>query len=266
MMLKSQAHSMNTNSPKPLQKNKCALWGVPTQQSLGPTKPTLLGILKNLSTTFIWKDGFGGPHGLIRTMLRDVSSKWALMSYTALFSFLEKRKDKEVVKRELLAAIQPLDRGAQATADDLANIDKIARELESLNPTKEPLKLSLLNGKWRLVYTTSESVLRKQWPKILRPNGPIYQAINTDTLRAQNLETWPFFNQVTANLSPLTAKKVAVNFDYFKIGGLISVKMPERARGELEITYLDDEVRVSRGDKGSLFVLLMDDPTYRVPT
>ncbi len=27
--------------------------------------------------------------------------------------------------------------------------------------------------------------------------------------------------QVTANLSPLTAKKVAVNFDYFKIGGLV---------------------------------------------
>ncbi|CAM6017973.1 unnamed protein product [Sphagnum balticum] len=197
---------------------------------------------------------------------RRIKKESGFVSAAALFPFLEKRKDKEVVKRELLAAIQPLDRGAQATADDLANIDKIARELESLNPTKEPLKLSLLNGKWRLVYTTSETVLRKQWPKILRPNGPIYQAINTDTLRAQNLETWPFFNQVTANLSPLTAKKVAVNFDYFKIGGLISVKMPERARGELEITYLDDEVRVSRGDKGSLFVLLMDDPTYRVPT
>jgi hypothetical protein len=90
------------------------------------------------------------------------------VSAAALFSFLEKRKDKEVVKRELLAAIQPLDRGAQATADDLANIDKIARELESLNPTKEPLKLSLLNGKWRLVYTTSESVLRKQVPLLLK--------------------------------------------------------------------------------------------------
>ncbi len=47
------------------------------------------------------------------------------VSAAALFPFLEKRKDKEVVKRELLAAIQPLDRGAQATADDLANIDKV---------------------------------------------------------------------------------------------------------------------------------------------
>jgi hypothetical protein len=38
----------------------------------------------------------------------------------------------------------------------------------------------------------------------------------------------------------------------------------EHARGELEITYLDDELRISRGDRGNLFVLVMDDPDYRV--
>lgn len=101
--------------------------------------------------------------------------------------------------------------------------------------------------------------------------------------------------QVTANLDPVNSKKVIVKFDFFKIGGLvslfralhvllffssvcyiqpvaskqnslnwprrytlvlcvsliilycnllqISVKAPGRARGELEITYLDDELR-----------------------
>jgi hypothetical protein len=33
--------------------------------------------------------------------------------------------------------------------------------------------------------------------------------------------------------------------------------------GELDITYLDEELRVSRGDKGNLFVLVMDDPDDR---
>lgn len=33
--------------------------------------------------------------------------------------------------------------------------------------------------------------------------------------------------------------------------------------GELAITYLDEEMRISRGDKGNLFVLLMDDPEDR---
>lgn len=80
------------------------------------------------------------------------------------------------------------------------------------------------------------------------------------------MEGWPFFNQVTADLTPLNSRKVAVKFDYFKIGGIIPVKAPGRARGELEITYLDEELRVSRGDLGNLFILKMVDPSYRVPT
>jgi hypothetical protein len=182
----------------------------------------------------------------------------------ALFPFLQK-KDKEKVKQELLDAIAPLERGAEATEEDIARVEKIVQQLEGLNPTKEPLKSPLLNGKWKLIYTTSTSILKKQRPKALRPNGPIYQSINTDTLRAQNQETWPYFNQVTANLVPVDSKKVIVRFDYFKLGGLISIKAPGRARGELTITYLDDGLRVARGDKGNLFVLLMDDPSYRVP-
>lgn len=79
------------------------------------------------------------------------------------------------------------------------------------------------------------------------------------------MESWPFFNQVTADLTPLNARKVAVKFDTFKIGGLIPIKAPGRARGELEITYLDEELRISRGDKGNLFILKMIDTSYRVP-
>ncbi|KAJ0010661.1 hypothetical protein Pint_33949 [Pistacia integerrima] len=71
-----------------------------------------------------------------------------------------------------------------------------------------------------------------------------YQAINVDTLWAQNMESWPFFNQVTADLMPLNARKVAVKFDNFKIASLIPIKAPGRARGELEITYLDEELRL----------------------
>ncbi|KAL6637690.1 hypothetical protein ACP70R_025262 [Stipagrostis hirtigluma subsp. patula] len=171
----------------------------------------------------------------------------------------------ERLKEELLAAIAPLDRGAEATPEDKDRIEQIVRQLEAVNQVKEPLKSDLLNGKWELLYTTSTTILQPQRPKFLRPFGKIYQAINTDTLRAQNMETWPYFNQVTANLVPLSSKRVAVKFDYFKIFSLIRIKSPGSGKGELEITYLDEELRVSRGDKGNLFVLKMVDPTYRVP-
>uniref|UniRef100_A0ACD5X6J8 Uncharacterized protein n=1 Tax=Avena sativa TaxID=4498 RepID=A0ACD5X6J8_AVESA len=197
----------------------------------------------------------------------------SLSSFSSFLpSFFKNNKGKEDeekkaarLKEELLAAIAPLDRGAEATPDDKDRVDQIARQLEEASPAKDPLKSDLLNGKWELLYTTSTSILQPQRPKFLRPNGTIYQAINTDTLRAQNMETWPYFNQVTANLVPLTSRRVAVKFDYFKIFSLIQIKAPGSGKGELEITYLDEDLRVSRGDKGNLFVLKMVDPTYRVP-
>ncbi|KAM7470381.1 hypothetical protein LguiA_008564 [Lonicera macranthoides] len=190
-------------------------------------------------------------------------SKWRT-NISFFPAFLNKPKDTKPIKEELLEAIAPLDRGAEATPEDQERVDRIARKLEAVNPTKEPLKSDLLNGKWELIYTTSKSILQIERPKILRSRAN-FQAINADTLRAQNMESFPFFNQVTADLTPLNAKKVAVKFDYFKIGGLIPIKAPGRARGELEITYLDEELRVSRGDKGNLFILKMIDPSYRVP-
>ncbi|XP_042509588.1 probable plastid-lipid-associated protein 4, chloroplastic isoform X2 [Macadamia integrifolia] len=157
-------------------------------------------------------------------------------------SFLSKGKDTKTLKDELLETLAPLDRGANASPEDQQRVDEIARQLEAVSPTKEPLKSDLLNGKWELIYTTSRSILQTERPKFLRSRVN-YQAINVDTLRAQNMESWPFFNQ-------------------------IPIKAPERAernRGQLEITYLDDELRISRGDKGNLFILKMVDPSYRVP-
>ncbi|XP_030478661.1 probable plastid-lipid-associated protein 4, chloroplastic isoform X2 [Cannabis sativa] len=162
--------------------------------------------------------------------------KWRVS--VSFFSSLLPKKRQEL-KEELLEAIAPLDRGAAATPEDQERIDRIARKLEAANPTKEPLKSDLLNGKWELLYTTSRSISQAGIPKFLRSIAN-YQAINVDTCRAQNMESWPFFNQ-------------------------IPFKAPDRFRGELDTTYLDEELRVSRGDLGNLFILKMIDPSYRVP-
>lgn len=61
--------------------------------------------------------------------------------------------------------------------------------------------------------------------------------------------------QVRAELSPTSASAVDVQFIEFKVGPL-KIKAPETARGALDTTYLDEDLRVSRGDKGNLFVLV----------
>ncbi|KAJ6700674.1 hypothetical protein OIU74_012092 [Salix koriyanagi] len=109
-------------------------------------------------------------------------------------------------RRSCLRPSIPLDRGADAIPEDQQRVDEIARKLEAVNPTKEPLKSDLLNGKWELLYTTSQSILQTQRPKLLRSKTN-YQAINADTLRAQNMESWPFFNQVTADFNTFECKK-----------------------------------------------------------
>ncbi|KAJ6704506.1 PLASTID-LIPID-ASSOCIATED PROTEIN 4 CHLOROPLASTIC-RELATED [Salix viminalis] len=185
------------------------------------------------------------------------------VSFFQIFS--AKGKDVNSLKQQLLEAIAPLDRGVVASLQEQQRVDEIAQELEAMNDIKEPFKSNLMNGKWELLYTTSQSILKTKRPKFLRPNGKIYQAINVDTLRAQNMETWPFFNQATANLVPLNTRRVAVKFDFFRIAGLIPIQSPGSGRGQLEITYLDEELRISRGDRGNLFVLKMVDPSYRVP-
>ncbi|KAI7840793.1 hypothetical protein COHA_005497 [Chlorella ohadii] len=162
---------------------------------------------------------------------------------------------------QLLEAIKPLKRGLNASEEDQQRIDRLARALERRNPTKKPLASDLLSGQWELLYTTSGSILGANRPALLRPTGPTYQVIDTATLTARNKEGPPFFNQVSAELIPQNDRSVkarkGVLFKEFKILGLIPVKAPANAAGALEVTYLDEDLRVSRGDKGNLFVLRM---------
>jgi len=158
-----------------------------------------------------------------------------------------------------LELIAPLKRGVNATEEDKQAVDAAARELEKLNPTPKPLASPLINGQWELLYTTSSSILGLNKPPFFRPSGPIFQIIDAEGLKARNTETAPFFNQVSANLEPVSVNKVAVLFQEFRIFNLIAIKAPPSARGELAFTYLDEDIRISRGDKGNLFVLRMAD-------
>ncbi len=91
-------------------------------------------------------------------------------------------------KAQLLVAIEPLQRGLLADEATVEAVEKLASELEKMNPTKEPLSSELLSGKWELKYTTSGSILGKNRKPFLRPKGAIYQTIDSESLRARNQE------------------------------------------------------------------------------
>lgn len=136
--------------------------------------------------------------------------------------------------------------------------------LESVNPTPRPLESpEKLTACWRLVFTTSESILGTRRIRPLRPRPRILQSIDAAKLLAKN-EEWVLMgllrNLVRAELEPRDdGRTVDVQFKKFCIGWL-QIPAPASARGYLETTFLDDDLRISRGDKGNLFVLVRDGP------
>ena len=172
--------------------------------------------------------------------------------------FQSKDVRRSELKEEILSLAAETKRGLTATDEQKELMQKLFAELEALNPTSNPLivndKKPSVNGDWSLDYTTSGSILGKA-PRL----GPIIQNIDTTTLSAKNSEVvqyvfFPVPRSVSAELSPVNGKFTDVKFKRFSLGPL-GFDAPDSFRGSLDITYLDDEVRLTRGDKGNIFVL-----------
>lgn len=148
------------------------------------------------------------------------------------------------------------ERGLIETSEQNLQMKNLFEQLEKQNPNKASLSSPLVNKVWELRYTTSSAILGRGQQKRL---GPILQSIDAINLKAVNSETVDYGilkvgRKVTADLSPMSKSKVAVQFKQFSIGP-ITFNAPSSFKGELDVTYLDKEVRLSRGDKGNIFVL-----------
>jgi len=188
-------------------------------------------------------------------------------------------------KSELLEAIAGKNRGILATEIDRQGILAAIARLEDRNPTPRPLEATdKLSGNWRLLYTTSQELLGiDQFP--LLKLGQIYQYIAASEAKLFNIaEVYglPLLEglvSVTARFEPVTERRVQVRFERFILGlqRLVGYQTPNQfiqqieagkkfppvdfslqsreQQGWLEVTYLDDDLRIGRGNQGSVFVL-----------
>eukprot|EP00594_Rhizosolenia_setigera_P020402 CAMPEP_0178981544 /NCGR_PEP_ID=MMETSP0789-20121207/27112_1 /TAXON_ID=3005 /ORGANISM="Rhizosolenia setigera, Strain CCMP 1694" /LENGTH=190 /DNA_ID=CAMNT_0020672083 /DNA_START=39 /DNA_END=607 /DNA_ORIENTATION=+ len=171
-------------------------------------------------------------------------------------AFVFGRNRAESLKREILELSKKVDRGISADPQDKEEMLNKFEQLEKLNPTRAPLNSPLVNGDWSLDYTTSDSILGKGgFPRV----GPIIQMIDTKSSRAENSEVVNYFGlkvprKVTAVLTPVNKQFTNVQFERFSIGP-IGFDAPDSFKGSLDVTYLDEDFRLTRGDKGNIFVL-----------
>ncbi|HEY9725772.1 MAG TPA: PAP/fibrillin family protein [Chroococcales cyanobacterium] len=191
-----------------------------------------------------------------------------------------------VSKAELLEAIAGKNRGLLATETDKVAILAAIARLEDRNPTPQPLEATeLLDGNWRLLYTSSQELLNLgRLP--LSQLGQIYQCIRTSTTKVYNIAEIsgvPYLESlvsVAARFEPVNERRVNVRFERFIIGlqRWLGYRTPSEyiqqiesgkkffpaldfgiesreQRGWLDITYLDNDLRIGRGNEGSVFVL-----------
>ena len=188
-------------------------------------------------------------------------------------------------KAELLEAIAGKNRGLLAKEADKVKVLSIVEQLEDYNPTPKPLEAKeLLDGDWRLLYTTSREILNiGKFP--LFQLGQIYQCIRSQEAKIYNVAEilgLPFLDSivsVAAKIEPASDLRVNVKFERSIVGlqRLINYSSPDNLveqlksgkkfppldfdisnrdrQGWLEITYLDQDLRLGRGNQGNIFIL-----------
>jgi PAP_fibrillin len=191
-------------------------------------------------------------------------------------------------KTDLLDILATKNRGLAASNSDKQLIEAAITLTEATNPTLNPIECpELLNGDWRLIYTTSGSLLNLgRIP--LAQLGNIYQCIRTDTSNVYNIaeiNSLPYLSSlvsIVAKFTPINNQRVQVNFTRSIAGlqkmldyqsptawidklnggqGLLAIDFPidnPNADSWLDTTYLDETMRISRGNQGSVFVLVKD--------
>jgi hypothetical protein len=197
------------------------------------------------------------------------------------------------LKTELLSIVAGLDRGLLASAGDEVAADDAARKLESIGDVVElPKDLDLLQGQWRLVYSsgfvTGSLGGQRPGPPVGRllplTLGQVYQRIDVLSKELDNIvdlrigTPWPLPTlELTACLAhsfELTGgagiriifEKTTIRpkgslsqlppFDTPPIPNFLRQSSPNQNSGDFVTTYLDPEFRISRGDRGELRIFV----------
>lgn len=168
----------------------------------------------------------------------------------------------------------------------VAEIEQLTTELESVNPNLYPLLNAtyLLEGAWQLQYSTAREIRSLVSLPLGLKLGKVYQVIDVANKLFFNLakvkhslglisgyvKVTARFEPAKEDLEPLPNKRLNVYFDkrYLSIEKIVGINTPQlnpfkvipannptNRTATLDITYLDETLRIGRGGDGSLFIL-----------
>ncbi len=152
-------------------------------------------------------------------------------------------------------------------------IEILAKELEMRPNFSLPIDIDKLKGIWELRWSSSKAPFLKYSPivdnlQILDP----FNLYGLNLLKPKGIKTI-IGTGIVAKLNPKNEKTIGVKFTHAGIiGPNIGInrikaftKIKKEQKGWLEISFLNKDLRICRGDKGTLFVLkkIKDEILYK---
>ncbi|WVY96242.1 hypothetical protein V8G54_028393 [Vigna mungo] len=151
------------------------------------------------------------------------------------------------LKLNLLSAVSGLNRGLAANEDDLRKADGAAKELEAAGGLVDlSVGLDKLQGRWKLIYSSAFSSRTLGGS---RPGPPIGRLLPI-TLGQVKIIFEKTTVKTTGNLEQLPQLEVPRIPDALRPSS-------NTGSGEFEVTYLDSDTRITRGDRGELRVFVI---------
>jgi hypothetical protein len=197
------------------------------------------------------------------------------------------------LKEKLQASLEKIQTNSDGPVTNLqleetlaAELEQLTTELESVNPNPYPLlnATALLDGVWQLQYSTAREIRSLASLPLGLKVGKVFQVIDVANKSFFNIanvkhplglisgyvKVTASFEPAKEDISPPAHKRINVYFDtrYLAIEKIVGINTPQlnpfkvvpannpRDRiPTLEITYLDETLRIGRGGDGSLFIL-----------
>lgn len=167
--------------------------------------------------------------------------------------FVLKKEDgaKELLMRSLA--------GPGAGGDLQALVDRVVAEETGL---RDPAKARAARGGWKLVWSAQGETANPLQQRLVNVVNN-WQIISSDGTRLQNrVELLPGVRvtaEASAEVASATRTRVVISDVLLELGPFkINLNVNTDADGYVDWLYLDDDVRITRGNKGSVFLHVRD--------
>nr|AEZ52397.1 PAP fibrillin [Wolffia australiana] len=189
----------------------------------------------------------------VRSPLRVISATAAQPSVAAPAELVE----------SVLSKVNGTDRGVLLSKEGHADVDRLTTDL-SKYCVEEPVKNPLIFGEWDVAYcsnpTSPGGGYRSAIGRLIFKTNEMIQIVEAPDV-VKNTVSFSLFGslagQVSLNgkLKVLSERWIQVVFEApeLKIGSF-DFRYGGQSEVKLEITYVDEKIRLGRGSRGSLFV------------